>query len=68
MSLWTIVLAALWVSVAYGDGNNPISAPQARETITAERPYQIEWKPRTPGPVKIELHYADTSYVNITGT
>jgi hypothetical protein len=44
-----------------------MSAPRAGSVVEAEKPYTIRWRPGTPGPVKIELHYAETAYVNITG-
>jgi hypothetical protein len=63
--IWLIV--ALAVVLVRSDGLNPISAPRAGSVVEAEKPYTIRWRSGTPGPVKIELHYAETAYVNITG-
>jgi hypothetical protein len=57
----------LVLSVAYGDGNNPMDSPAAGEVIQAEEPYLISWLNGTPGPVSIDLRFADTTAVLITG-
>jgi len=54
------------VCLAYGDGNNPMSSPAAGEIIEAEEPYLISWSNGTPGPVSIDLRFADTTAVLIT--
>jgi hypothetical protein len=56
----------LVLSVAYGDGNNPMDSPAAGEVIQAEEPYLISWLNGTPGPVSIDLRFADTTAVLIT--
>ncbi|KAF2830026.1 hypothetical protein CC86DRAFT_403351 [Ophiobolus disseminans] len=61
-----LLIVALIVNLVRSDGRNPISAPRAGATVPAETSYTIRWSPGTPGPVKIELHYADTAYINIT--
>jgi hypothetical protein len=56
----------LVLSVAYGDGNNPMDSPAAGEVIQAEESYLISWLNGTPGPVSIDLRFADTTAVLIT--
>jgi hypothetical protein len=62
-----LLLCYLFV-IVYCDGNNPMSAPAAGEVIEAEKPFEIQWSSGTPGPVKIELRFADTTAVLITST
>jgi len=51
---------------ARDDGNNPMGSPAAGEVIEAEEPYLISWSNGTPGPVSIDLRFADTTAVLIT--
>ncbi|KAL6705962.1 hypothetical protein ACN47E_006241 [Coniothyrium glycines] len=64
--LHLISIVAALVALVRADGLNPQSKPASDEVITAEKPYTITWEPGTPGPVYIQLHYAETSAVNIT--
>jgi len=55
-----------FLGVVCSDGNNFISSPAAGEVIEAEEPYLISWSNGTPGPVWIDLRFADTTAVLIT--
>ena len=55
-----------FLGVACSDGNNFMSSPAAGEVIEAEEPYLISWSNGTPGPVSIDLRFADTTAVLIT--
>jgi len=55
-----------FLSVACSDGNNYMSSPAAGEVIEAEEPYLISWSNGTPGPVSVDLRFADTTAVLIT--
>jgi len=55
-----------FLSVACSDGNNFMSSPAAGEIIEAEEPYLISWSNGTPGPVSIDIRFADTTAVLIT--
>jgi len=55
-----------FLSVACSDGNNFMSSPAAGEVIEAEGPYLISWSNGTPGPVSIDLRFADTTAVIMT--
>ena len=61
-----LVALSFVLCVAYSDGNNPMSSPAAGEVIEAEEPYLISWFNGTPGPVSIDLRFADTTAVLIT--
>ena len=62
MILFKQLFALLLVfCAANGDGNNPMSSPAASEVIEAEEPYLILWDNGTPGPVSIDLRFADTT-------
>jgi hypothetical protein len=67
MILSTQILAfCFFLGIAYSDGLNPMSHPAAGDIIEAEKPYHIEWLNGTPGPVSIDLRFADTTAVLIT--
>ena len=55
-----------FLGVAYSDGNNFMSSPAAGEVNEAEEPYLISLSNGTPGPVSIDLRFADTTAVLIT--
>jgi len=65
--IFLVFLIGIRIGLVNSDGLNPIIAPKAGDSVLAEQPYEISWSAGTPGPVKIELHTSDTSYINITG-
>ena len=62
-----LIFAVLFIGLVRSDGLNTISAPVPRETVVAEQPYTIKWHAGSPGPVKIDLHDADSTFYNLVG-
>jgi len=56
--IWAVAVSIGFTEV-FADGNNPMSHPKASEVVPVGEPYDIEWNPKTPGPVKITLHYGN---------